>query len=41
VQYPVAVEDVRTEIKWLKDKTIDYHLDPNRIALFGGSAIKT
>jgi acetyl esterase/lipase len=34
------VEQVHTAIKWLENKALDYHLDPNRIALFGESEIK-
>jgi acetyl esterase/lipase len=36
--YPAAVEDMRAAIKWLTDHAATYNLDPDRIALMGGSA---
>jgi acetyl esterase/lipase len=36
--YPAAIEDARTAIQWLKDHAKTYNFDPERIALFGGSA---
>jgi acetyl esterase/lipase len=36
--YPAAVDDVRNTIQWLKDKANTYNIDPDRIALLGGSA---
>lgn len=36
--YPAAVRDVRSAIQWLKDHAKQYGIDPDRIALFGGSA---
>jgi acetyl esterase/lipase len=36
--YPAAVDDVRNAIQWLKDKANTYNIDPDRIALLGGSA---
>jgi acetyl esterase/lipase len=37
-KYPAAVEDVKCAIKWIKDNAEKYGIDPNRIALIGGSA---
>ena len=37
-RYPAAVEDVRNAIQWLKDHATTYNIDPDRIALLGGSA---
>jgi fermentation-respiration switch protein FrsA (DUF1100 family) len=37
-RYPAAVDDVRNAIQWLKDHAKTYNIDPNRIALLGGSA---
>jgi acetyl esterase/lipase len=36
--YPAAVDDVRHAIQWLKDHAKAYNIDPDRIALLGGSA---
>jgi acetyl esterase/lipase len=36
--YPAAVDDVRNAIQWLKDHAKQCNIDPNRIALLGGSA---
>jgi acetyl esterase/lipase len=36
--YPAAVDDVRNAIQWLKDHAKTYNIDPDRIALLGGSA---
>jgi acetyl esterase/lipase len=36
--YPAAVNDVRNAIQWLKDHAKTYNVDPDRIALLGGSA---
>jgi acetyl esterase/lipase len=36
--YPAAVDDVRNAIQWLKDHAKMYNIDPDRIALLGGSA---
>ena len=36
--YPAAVDDSRNAIQWLKDHAKTYSIDPNRIALLGGSA---
>jgi len=37
-RYPAAVDDVRNAIQWLKDHAKTYNIDPDRIALLGGSA---
>lgn len=37
-KYPAAVEDVVDAIKWLRSHAEEYGIDPNRIALIGGSA---
>ncbi len=36
--YPAAVDDSRNAIQWLKDQAKTYSIDPDRIALLGGSA---
>ena len=36
--YPAAVDDVRSAIQWLKERAEAYNIDPDRIALLGGSA---
>jgi acetyl esterase/lipase len=36
--YPAAVDDSRNAIQWLKDHAKTYNIDPDRIALLGGSA---
>jgi acetyl esterase/lipase len=36
--YPAAVDDARNAIQWLKDHAKTYNIDPDRIALLGGSA---
>jgi dipeptidyl aminopeptidase/acylaminoacyl peptidase len=36
--YPAAVDDCRVAIKWLKDHASTYNIDPERVALLGGSA---
>jgi len=37
-KYPAAVEDVISALQWIQDCAGDYMIDPNRIALVGGSA---
>jgi len=37
-RYPAAVDDVRNAVQWLKDHAKTYNIDPDRIALLGGSA---
>lgn len=36
--YPAGVDDCRSAIQWLKDNASAYNIDPDRVALFGGSA---
>ncbi len=36
--YPAAVEDMRAAIQWLTDHAATYNIDPERIAIMGGSA---
>ncbi|NYE63207.1 acetyl esterase/lipase [Duganella sp. 1224] len=37
-RYPAAVQDVQDAVRWVRTHAADYGLDPNRIALAGGSA---
>lgn len=37
-QYPAAIHDVRAAVRWVRAHAGEYHLDPQRIALAGGSA---
>ena len=37
-KFPAAVQDVKTAIRFLKFHAVKYNLDPNRIAVVGGSA---
>lgn len=37
-QYPAALEDVQTAVKWVRDHAKEYKVDPKRIALMGESA---
>jgi acetyl esterase/lipase len=36
--YPAAVQDARAAVRWVRTHAGQYHLDPQRIALAGGSA---
>ena len=36
--FPAAVEDVKCAVRWLRSHACSYHIDPERIALAGGSA---
>jgi acetyl esterase/lipase len=36
--YRAAVDDVRNAIQWLRDNAKTFSIDPDRIALLGGSA---
>src|SRR5205807_6422804 len=36
--HPAMVEDIETAIRWVKKHAMEYHLDPQRIALAGESA---
>ncbi|HZL34781.1 MAG TPA: alpha/beta hydrolase [Tepidisphaeraceae bacterium] len=37
-QFPAAIEDVKTAVRWMRENAAKYHIDPNRIASLGGSA---
>ncbi|SFJ43639.1 Acetyl esterase/lipase [Planctomicrobium piriforme] len=37
-QFPAPLEDVKCAVRWLRANAEKYHVDPDRIALFGGSA---
>jgi acetyl esterase/lipase len=37
-QFPAAVIDVKTAVRWLRANSAKYHVDPDRIAALGGSA---
>lgn len=37
-KFPSQINDVKTAIRWIKANATEYNLDPNRIALWGGSA---
>ncbi|GAB3284360.1 alpha/beta hydrolase fold domain-containing protein [Parasphingorhabdus pacifica] len=37
-QSPAQVEDVAAGVRWLTERAADWHLDPNRVALWGSSA---
>jgi acetyl esterase/lipase len=36
--YPAAVEDVKCAVRWIRTHANDYLIDPNKIAVIGGSA---
>lgn len=36
--YPAAIHDTRAAVRWVRSHANDYRIDPNRIALAGGSA---
>ncbi|MEZ5043431.1 MAG: alpha/beta hydrolase [Saprospiraceae bacterium] len=36
--FPAALDDVTCAIKWLKQHASEYHIDPQKIAVIGGSA---
>jgi acetyl esterase/lipase len=36
--YPAAIHDARAAVRWVREHAGQYHLDPQRIALAGGSA---
>lgn len=38
VQFPVALEECKEAVRWLRAHASEYHIDPNRIAVAGGSA---
>ncbi len=37
-QFPAAVQDVKCAVRWMRANAAVYHIDPDRIALIGGSA---
>jgi acetyl esterase/lipase len=37
-QFPAAVYDVKAAVRWLRANAAKYHIDPDRIGAFGGSA---
>ncbi len=37
-RFPAAVEDCKTSVRWLRAHADDYHLNPKRIGVMGGSA---
>ena len=36
--FPDAVEDVKCAVRWIRAHAADYHIDPQKIAVIGGSA---
>jgi len=36
--FPAAVQDSKSAVRWLRSHAAEYHIDPNRIGAFGGSA---
>ena len=36
--FPAAVEDCKCAVRWLRANAAKYHVDPNRIGVWGGSA---
>jgi acetyl esterase/lipase len=37
-KFPAAIQDVKCAIKWIRAHAQDYFIDPNKIAIIGGSA---
>ncbi len=37
-QFPAAIQDCKTAVRWLRANAEKYHIDPNRIAALGDSA---
>jgi acetyl esterase/lipase len=37
-QYPAAIQDAKAAIRWLRQNAKTYHINPNQIAIAGGSA---
>ncbi|MCF6223222.1 MAG: alpha/beta hydrolase [Flavobacteriaceae bacterium] len=37
-KYPAQLNDVSSAVKWLQDNAEQFHIDPNKIVLIGGSA---
>lgn len=38
VRFPIALEECKEAVRWLRAHATQYHVDPNRIAIAGGSA---
>ena len=38
VRFPVALEESKEAVRWLRAHALQYHVDPKRIAVAGGSA---
>jgi acetyl esterase/lipase len=38
VRFPIALEECKEAVRWLRAHASEYHVDPNRIAVAGGSA---
>ncbi len=36
--FPAAVEDAKCAVRWMRANATKYHIDPNKIAVIGGSA---
>ena len=36
--FPAAVQDVKCAVRWMRANAAEYHVDPDRIAVLGGSA---
>jgi acetyl esterase/lipase len=37
-RYPAAIEDVRASVRWVRAHAVQYRIDPQRIAIAGGSS---
>lgn len=37
-KFPAAVEDAKCAVRWMRANASQYHVDPNKIAVIGGSA---
>jgi acetyl esterase/lipase len=37
-KWPAQIEDCKLAVRWLRANAAQYHVDPNRIGVFGGSA---
>ncbi len=38
VRFPIALEECKEAVRWLRAHAAEYHVDPSRIAIAGGSA---
>jgi acetyl esterase/lipase len=38
VRFPVALEECKESVRWLRAHAVEYHIDPNRIVVAGASA---